>query len=317
MRRALLTVAAAVPLLCGQAAAQPVIETKAVDLTGGVATEEGRITGYEIVDYRMALAPGARIEVELTSDNRFNFFNLLAPGETEVAFFVGAREGDRFEGVVGDGGDYTARIFLMRNAARRNEEAAFTFSVAILSTSGEYADGDAGGPDFWEVANLSPGGSVNMRAEPSTGSEVLMRFSNGAILRNLGCRTAGGERWCEVARPDAPEDRGFVSGAYLREGAAPVPTDATVEGTPFHATGTLPCDAAGGCRFGVIRMGGGTAALSIERPDGERRIIHFQSGETVMVEDAKSFASARVGDLTTISLDGESYEVPDVVIYGD
>jgi hypothetical protein len=46
-------------------------------------------------------------------------------------------------------------------------------------------------------------------------------LGNGVIVKNLGCKTAGGQRWCKVARPEAPDRHGWVAGRYLRESSPP------------------------------------------------------------------------------------------------
>ena len=82
---------------------------------------------------------------------------------------------------------------------------------------GDYADGDAGGPDFWEVTGVPGGDTLNMRAGPSTRERVVGELGNGMIVRNLGCKTSGSQRWCRVARPEDLELRGWVAGRFLRE----------------------------------------------------------------------------------------------------
>lgn len=75
------------------------------------------------------------------------------------------------------------------------------------------------GPDFWEVTGVSAGDALNMRSAPSPRSPLVLRFQNGATLRNLGCKIIHGGRWCRVERLGEPTARGWVNGRYLREGA--------------------------------------------------------------------------------------------------
>jgi uncharacterized protein YgiM (DUF1202 family) len=81
----------------------------------------------------------------------------------------------------------------------------------------DFADGLAGGPDFWEVAGVTAGDTLNLRAGPSAHERVLGELGNGSILRNLGCKMADGQRWCRVARPEDTRSEGWVAGRYLRE----------------------------------------------------------------------------------------------------
>jgi hypothetical protein len=117
----------------------------------------------------------------------------------------------------------------MRPAARRGEQAHYSLKVHIGGAQAshshsqpqghqpDYADGLAGGPDFWEVAGVAVGDTLNLRAGPSAHERVLGELGNGSILRNLGCKMADGQRWCRVARPEDTRSEGWVAGRYLRE----------------------------------------------------------------------------------------------------
>jgi uncharacterized protein YraI len=82
---------------------------------------------------------------------------------------------------------------------------------------GDYADGLAGGPDFWEVTGLAPGDTLNLRIGPSTGDRVVGELDAGDVVRNFGCGRVSGQRWCQVAGPGDPGSEGWVAGRYLRE----------------------------------------------------------------------------------------------------
>ena len=96
---------------------------------------EGHITGYETVDYKLGASAGQRMVVTMTTDNGANYFNLLAPGETEVAFFNGSMNENSFVGSLPESGDYTIRVYQMRSAARRNETATYRLDVEITSAN--------------------------------------------------------------------------------------------------------------------------------------------------------------------------------------
>ena len=70
------------------------------------------------------------MEVTLKSSNRFTYFNVLPPGD-ETAIFVGSTSGNHFAGTLPTNGDYTVRVYLMRNAARRNEMANYSINFKI------------------------------------------------------------------------------------------------------------------------------------------------------------------------------------------
>jgi len=85
----------------------------------------------------------------------------------------------------------------------------------------DYADGLAGGPDYWSVTNLPPDGVLNVRAGAGPGHTVTGSLGDAELARNLGCRLAGTERWCRVKALADPAVEGWVNGIYLREAAVP------------------------------------------------------------------------------------------------
>ena len=110
------------------------------------ATLQNKIQGERLIDYKLRARAGQFMNIGLASDNPSNYFNVMAPGETDVAFFIGSRDGNEFEADLTKDGDYTIRIYLMRNAARRNESANFTLEVAIAAAGdvpSEASDGQA------------------------------------------------------------------------------------------------------------------------------------------------------------------------------
>lgn len=183
----------------------------------------GTITGDEAVRYMLDARAGQRMTVGMTTTNPSAYFNITAPGATE-AMHIGSVVGNSFEGILPAGGSYAVEVYLMRNAARRDETAKFTITFritgagAIAEVQPDFADGLMGGPDFWAVTGLSAGDSLNLRAGPSTADRVTGRLAEGEIIRNLGCRMTGQQRWCQV---DSSAGVGWVSGRYLRESAAP------------------------------------------------------------------------------------------------
>ncbi len=94
-------------------------------------TIKGSISGRETVDYKLRAHTGQGMIVTLETDHSGNYFNVLAPGESNVAFFIGSDEGNRFEGDLPESGDYTIRVYLYRNAARRGETATYKLEVTI------------------------------------------------------------------------------------------------------------------------------------------------------------------------------------------
>lgn len=80
----------------------------------------------------------------------------------------------------------------------------------------------AGGPDYWAVRGLSSSERLGVRLEPRSGSTVLATLRNDEIVRNLGCRMTGSQRWCRVRSITGMDVTGWVSARYLRESRGPV-----------------------------------------------------------------------------------------------
>jgi hypothetical protein len=187
------------------------------------STIAATIKGPETIRYVLGASAGQRMTVEMTTSNASAYFNVTPPGATE-ALHIGSVAGNSFDGVLPTGGSYAVEVYLMRNAARRGEAASFTISFRITGSGAgkdvqpDFADGLMGGPDFWAVDGLSAGDSLNLRVGPSTGDRVIGRLAEGDIVRNLGCRMTGSQRWCQI---ETPAGVGWVSGRYLRESGAP------------------------------------------------------------------------------------------------
>jgi hypothetical protein len=81
---------------------------------------------------------------------------------------------------------------------------------------GDYADSDAGGPDFWEATNFKAD-FLGLRRKPDQDAVIDFRVKKGSILRNLGCKKHDDVRWCQVQVKNKPEQKGWVKGEYLRE----------------------------------------------------------------------------------------------------
>ena len=82
---------------------------------------------------------------------------------------------------------------------------------------GDYADSDAGGPDFWEITGVA-NNDFGLKAKPSLNSAFTVRgLRNGTLLRNLGCKTQNGDRWCRVEVKNNAGQKGWARTQYLRE----------------------------------------------------------------------------------------------------
>ena len=220
------------------------IRTERVHFKKGAnsAVVEGSIKGYETVDYVLGARAGQHMNVSLATKHGATYFNILAPGENEVAMFNASVSQNHYEGELPANGDYKIRVYMMRSAARRNEAASYTLTVGI------------------------------------TGS------------------------------PKASD-----------LGKAPA-SDAKVKGTPYHATGPLPCtmgnDKPVQCDFGVIRGKPGNAEVHITPPGGLKRVLIFMGDKVTTNTGEKIKAVKRGYDWFIEVNDYEHYTIPEAVVKG-
>jgi hypothetical protein len=103
--------------------------------TGGTSTTlKGKLKGDEIVDYKVRASAGQSLAIAFKPGNPSAYFNVLPPG-SDAAIFIGSTSGNRYQGALTADGTYTIRVYLMRNAARRNESASYTLDVEVSGTA--------------------------------------------------------------------------------------------------------------------------------------------------------------------------------------
>jgi hypothetical protein len=142
------------------------------------------------------------MNVSMATDNTASYFNILAPDETEVAFFSGSTSENQFEGELPATGDFKVRVYLMRSAARRNEVANYRLEMIVAGAAHGASGGDAlvPGTDFHAtsqtacvaepdkpmslceagVKRTADGGAVHIKT-PDGGSRVIT-FRDGKVF---------------------------------------------------------------------------------------------------------------------------------------
>ena len=118
--------------LTSPAAAQDHSRTERVQFARGAssATLQGSLHGYDTVDYVLGARAGQTLSVRLQPTNASAYFNITKQGADE-ALFVGSTSGNSFTGRLPSSGDYVVRVYLMRNAARRDEHANYSLSIGV------------------------------------------------------------------------------------------------------------------------------------------------------------------------------------------
>ena len=124
-------------LIVSTAIAQSDIRTVPIHLeTDAISTVvQGSITGSGIVDYVLSAGKGQYINVSMATDNDANYFNILAPGKNEVAFFNGSTGDNQYEGILPQNGEYKIRVYLTQGAERRNEIANYNLEILITNAN--------------------------------------------------------------------------------------------------------------------------------------------------------------------------------------
>ncbi|MXU63937.1 SH3 domain-containing protein [Oceanomicrobium pacificus] len=288
----------------------------------GVVVLEDAVRGYEITDYLVPLAEGQTLRVTAEAGDPPAYMNLIAPGQKDVAFFIGASEGDSYEGRTDRTGNYKLRLYQMRSAARRGEVAPYTLRLETEGAPPELSE------DHLIVAGLS--GRLALREAPEKDAPLITRLGAGLTLDSRGCKDEGGQWWCEVALPQDAGISGWASADYLFPAIAPpdMKQDARVEGGPFHATGAVSCgrrrDALSAqCDFGVVRFGDGNGLVSLTLPDGKATGLLFEEGAPAGLVRLDASAPAlpplsveQQGDLFRVTIGLYAFEIPEAVIRG-
>lgn len=135
----------ATAMFAASALAQGPSRNERIQFSRGANSSSIRATirGSESVDYIIGARQGQTLTVSMRTTNRSAYFNVLPPrGDTGI--FNGSLNGSRYRGELPQGGDYRIRVYLMRNAARRNEQASFTLDVAVTGLPSR--PGAPGGP---------------------------------------------------------------------------------------------------------------------------------------------------------------------------
>jgi hypothetical protein len=98
-------------------------------------TLSGTIRGYDGVRYTLGAVAGQTMSVLFKPGNRSCYMNVWAPN-TDTAAFIGSTSGDEYSANLTASGDYAIQVYLMRNAARRNESCRYSAVVEITGAPG-------------------------------------------------------------------------------------------------------------------------------------------------------------------------------------
>ena len=111
------------------------LETVNFKRGGTSATLKGTIRGYDGVKYSVGASAGQVMSVLFSPSKRSCYMNVWTPGADSAAF-NGSVTGNEYAANLSVSGDHAIQVYLMRNAARRNETCRYRLTVEITGTPG-------------------------------------------------------------------------------------------------------------------------------------------------------------------------------------
>ena len=191
--KTLLVALTAVLLSCVPPAwAQPTIKQQQIQFDKGATgvTLKGNLKGDETIDYKLRASAGQVLVVKFEPSNASAYFNVMAPG-ADTAIFIGSTSGNEFSADLAFTGEYTIRVYLMRNAARRGESVNYTLSVAVTGSAKTSTSAAPAAPSAAAATNAGPAkwdasGSVKC----SAGSDAFDQMCSFRVVRDLPRKAA-------------------------------------------------------------------------------------------------------------------------------
>jgi hypothetical protein len=112
-------------------------ETKTVTFGKGKTSTSisGKIKGHDDVDYLIRASAGQTLIVDISGSKFPPYFNVLPPGSTGEAVFVGSTSGDHYEGVLDNDGDWIIRLYQMGDAKDSNKTTSYKLKVSIPASA--------------------------------------------------------------------------------------------------------------------------------------------------------------------------------------
>ncbi len=137
-----MTVAAFALILTLPPALATNVTTKAVKFEKGATSTTIRdtIRGDRSATYTIDAVSGQVMQLLFAPSNRSCNFNVWEPGAAE-AVHIGSTSGNEFGNNLAVSGAYRIDVYLMRNAARRNETCRFQLSVELTGPPGGASSG--------------------------------------------------------------------------------------------------------------------------------------------------------------------------------
>lgn len=94
------------------------------------STVKSSVEGYQTVQYSLSVNAGQKMSVQLDSSNASVYFNVTAPGAAS-AMYNSSINGNGTSFTIPSSGAYIIDVYLMRNAARRDEKANYDLTLYV------------------------------------------------------------------------------------------------------------------------------------------------------------------------------------------
>lgn len=206
-------------------------------------TINGTIVGDEYIDYVVGARARQTMIVSLsvtgTNGNGSAFFNILPAGKDFPALYNGSTDEDRRAKVtIPKSGDWAIRVYLMGNDRDAGKTVGYSIDVDIPPRAGSQGAKPTDGGNTVRVKGVPANDVLNVRSGPGTGNRIVGALANGDRVRMLGCRNAGGARWCEIEMMSDMRERGWVNARYLAGAVQSRPTPPAAQ--PPQAPASLP-----------------------------------------------------------------------------
>ena len=123
---------AAVTMLAGGPTVADTVRHETVRFAHGTSgtTLAGQVRGYDSVQYALGVTAGQTLDVQLDGDNSSLYFNVTATGAS-AALYNSSIDGNGTSITIPSSGTYLIDVYLMRNAARRNETATYSLTLYV------------------------------------------------------------------------------------------------------------------------------------------------------------------------------------------
>lgn len=143
---------------------------------GATATTlKGSFSGDKDATFSLQTVDGQVLQSLLKTSNRSCYFNVFEPGSQSAAH-IGSTSGNEFGRSPTKAGAYRFQIYLMRNAARRNETCRYELSIELTGKPG----------------GASPGVSDRLMRDACRAKVASMYAVPSPRIRMAAIRSAGG-----------------------------------------------------------------------------------------------------------------------------